>query len=96
MNKVRRSKKCLRCFVSGRVQGVYFRGSTQNEASKLGLVGYAKNLPDGRVEVLAFGNEESVAALQAWLWQGPSYAQVNDVQCETIDRVNCPQEFTTG
>lgn len=89
-------KKCLRCFVSGRVQGVFFRGTTQKEAVKLGLVGYAKNLPDGRVEVLACGTEESLTVLQAWLWQGPSYAQVDDVQCETVDMESYPQGFTTG
>lgn len=89
-------KKCLRCFVSGRVQGVFFRGTTQKEAVKLGLVGYAKNLPDGRVEVLACGTEESLTVLQAWLWQGPSYAQVDDVQCETVDMESYPRGFTTG
>lgn len=68
-----------RCFVSGRVQGVFYRASTQREALRLGVRGYAKNLPDGRVEVLAVGDENSVAALLAWLWRGSPAAHVTQV-----------------
>jgi acylphosphatase len=52
---------CLSCLVSGRVQGVWYRDSTQRQAQALGISGYARNLPDGRVEVLACGE---TAALQ--------------------------------
>jgi acylphosphatase len=70
--------------VGGLVQGVAYRASTQREARRLGIDGYAKNLPDGRVEVLACGDEHEVNALCEWLWQGPRLAQVNDVQCVEV------------
>ena len=65
--------------VAGRVQGVYFRASTREQALRLGLVGYARNLADGRVEVLAKGDDEQLTALEQWLWQGPPTAQVTAV-----------------
>ena len=73
---------CLRCYVSGRVQGVFFRASTRNEAEQLGLTGYAHNLQDGRVEVLACGPRSQVEALASWLAKGPTHAQVSNVTCE--------------
>lgn len=86
---------CRRCRVSGRVQGVYFRGSTQREARRLGVTGYAVNRPDGSVEVLACGPAHAVDALAAWLWSGPPSADVRDVECETA-AVDPPPDFTTG
>ncbi len=71
---------CKRCFVSGRVQGVFYRASTAERARALGLTGYAKNLADGRVEVLACGDEPKVKELCDWLWQGPPAAKVSAVQ----------------
>jgi acylphosphatase len=76
---------CLRCVVSGRVQGVFFRASTQRQAQQLGISGYAKNLPDGSVEVLACGDAQAVHQLSAWLWVGPPAASVTAVECETVD-----------
>lgn len=75
---------CVRCHVAGRVQGVFFRASTREQAQRLGLTGYAKNLADGRVEVLACGAPEVVSRLQAWLRKGPPGAQVTGIACETI------------
>lgn len=75
---------CMRCLVAGRVQGVFFRASTRHQAQVLGLSGYAKNLADGRVEVLACGNPEQVAQLQDWLRQGPPSAQVTGLSCEPV------------
>ncbi|MDZ7643950.1 MAG: acylphosphatase [Woeseiaceae bacterium] len=66
--------------VTGRVQGVFFRASTQTAARDLGLGGYARNLDDGAVEVLACGSNGSLDALQRWLREGPPMAQVDDVQ----------------
>jgi acylphosphatase len=59
-----------RCYVSGRVQGVFYRASTRQKATELGCSGYARNLPDGRVEVLAVGETQAVHSLLEWLWQG--------------------------
>ena len=75
---------CIRCQVSGRVQGVGFRYATLDKALALGVTGYVRNLPDRRVEVLACGEERAVKALRNWLWQGPPLARVSDVHCETI------------
>lgn len=84
---------CVRCRVRGRVQGVFFRASTRNQASELGVTGYARNLPDGRVEVLACGAPQAVEMLQEWLWVGPPAAKVQAVECEVVD-VAAPPEFT--
>jgi acylphosphatase len=65
-----------RFFVGGKVQGVWFRASAREQAVRLGLRGYAKNLDDGRVEVLAIGDDQEIAALEKWLWQGPRLANV--------------------
>lgn len=73
---------CIRCQIAGLVQGVWFRGSTRQQALRLGLTGYAKNLADGSVEVVACGEEGALRELQEWLWQGPSQAQVMSVSCE--------------
>ena len=74
-----------RIFVSGRVQGVFYRASTRDQARRLQLSGYAKNLPDGRVEVLAIGAPGAIEALEKWLWQGPPAAQVTNVVSEPVD-----------
>ncbi len=68
-----------RWFVSGKVQGVFFRASTARQAEQLGLRGYARNLPDGRVEVLATGEEAALATLADWLRQGPPRARVDEL-----------------
>lgn len=86
---------CYRCLVSGRVQGVFFRASTQREAQKLGLTGHAYNLPDGSVEVLACGEAAAVEQLRDWLWQGPPAAAVTNVECRRIE-VPTPMRFRTG
>jgi len=65
--------------ITGRVQGVYFRHSTRIEAERLALKGYARNLPDGSVEVLAHGPIGAVAELHRWLHRGPREARVDGV-----------------
>lgn len=84
---------CVRCFVSGRVQGVWYRDSTRQKATELGLRGFAKNLPDGRVEVLACGSEAALAALERWLWQGPQHARVQHVEHESLPGCSSPKGF---
>ena len=81
--------------VSGKVQGVFYRASTREQAMALGLTGYAKNLPDGAVEVLACGDAEAVAALERWLWEGPPAARVEEV-ARSAWSGPVPDAFRTG
>ena len=75
--------KCVICWVYGQLQGVGFRYFTQQEAVRLNLRGYAKNLDDGSVEVLACGNDEQVEKLLVWLKAGgPRSARVDKVLAE--------------
>ena len=85
---------CVRCYISGKVQGVFFRASTLEQAQMLGIVGHARNLGDGRVEVLACGDELAIEALKRWLARGPRYAEVTEVDC-TVVEVDEPRGFTT-
>lgn len=74
---------CVSAYVYGRVQGVGFRYSTQQQATQLGLTGYARNLDDGSVEVVACGSQEQVDSLIDWLKQGgPKSAKVDRVLTE--------------
>ena len=66
--------------VSGRVQGVFFRGATAGEASRLGLAGWVRNLPDGRVEVLAEGERAALEALVRFCGRGPPAARVDRME----------------
>jgi acylphosphatase len=77
--------KTVRVTVSGLVQGVFFRASTQRRAAALGLAGWVRNTPDGRVEVMAQGPPDKVDALLRWLWIGPSSARVLDVDVIEAD-----------
>ena len=88
----------MRFYISGRVQGVYFRASTRREAEGLGLRGWAINLPDGRVEVLAVGGEAAVAELAEWLHRGPPGAAVRTVTAEPADPAEFPatDRFSCG
>jgi acylphosphatase len=88
-------KICKRCLVSGIVQGVFYRASSAERARALGVTGYAKNLPDGRVEVLACGEEAKVRELIEWLRQGPPAAQVEDVSVEDVEIDPLPSGFST-
>jgi acylphosphatase len=72
-------------FVSGEVQGVFFRAETRRQAQALGLAGWVRNLPDGRVEAVFEGPEDAVERMVAWCRQGPSYAEVRDVEVEHED-----------
>jgi acylphosphatase len=70
----------VRLFIEGRVQGVWFRDSTRQEAQRLGVSGWARNEPDGRVEVLAEGPAEKVRSLIDWCHRGPPLARVDRVE----------------
>ena len=70
---------CRRYVVRGVVQGVFFRASAQRTAQRLGVTGWARNLPDGSVELVACGEEQPLRELERWLWQGPPNARVEEV-----------------
>jgi acylphosphatase len=80
------SRSSLKCVVSGRVQGVFYRASTAERAQALGLAGWVRNQPDGTVELVVSGNPDSVESLIAWLWQGPPDAEVSAVAIEQYDQ----------
>lgn len=75
---------CRHYLVSGRVQGVFYRASTQRQASMMGLRGWVRNLCDGRVEVLACGEDGLLDAFGNWLQIGPEHAKVTKIQERTI------------
>ena len=72
--------KCIHLIVSGRVQGVFFRDNTRRRARELGLTGYAKNLPNGDVELVAQGNEEKLKELIKFIKKGPGIAKVTNIK----------------
>lgn len=73
---------CVHCLVSGLVQGVFFRAATREQAKRLGVTGWVRNLPDGRVEVLACGERGQLEALVEWLHEGPPHANVSGVDVD--------------
>ena len=87
--------ECCRFRIEGVVQGVWFRESTRQQADLLGISGYARNCPDGSVEVLACGPGAAIDGLRKWLHKGPPMAQVTGVDECSAD-VNCPENFVTG
>ena len=72
-----------RLVVSGRVQGVFYRAACKAEADRLGLAGWARNLDDGRVEVVAEGEPAVLEQLARWCKEGPSHARVTSVTSTT-------------
>jgi acylphosphatase len=86
---------CQKGLVSGRVQGVFYRATAAQRARELGIRGYAKNLPDGRVEVLAWGEEREVKLFMDWLWIGSSASKVTSVEITQVEtgRDQVPRGF---
>jgi len=74
---------------------VFYRASTQEVASRLSITGYARNLPDRRVEVLACGDDAALREFEAWLWEGPRYAEVAGVVCSPVTIDQIPTSFST-
>lgn len=85
-----------RFFVAGKVQGVWFRASTREQAVALDLRGYANNLRDGRVEVLAVGEEAAIERLAQWLRQGPPMARVDTLLREAASESEAGDGFVCG
>jgi len=80
--------------VHGRVQGVYYRASAQEEAQRLGLVGWVRNRADGTVEAAAEGEDAAVESFLAWCKRGPERARVDDVEVERLAPIGTEKEFT--
>lgn len=72
-------------FVSGKVQGVFYRDSTQQKAREIGVFGWVCNLPDGRVEARISGDTSKVDELIKWMHKGPISAKVTEIEEKTID-----------
>jgi acylphosphatase len=89
---------CKKCVIGGRVQGVFYRATAARRAQELGIGGHARNLPDGRVEVLACGEEPAVSAFVSWLWIGSSACKVTSVEVTDapVDPSSCRSGFHTA
>jgi acylphosphatase len=86
---------CVRFQVIGRVQGVFFRAATREQAERLGLTGRARNRADGSVEVIACGDDAALDALERWLHVGPPLARVSRVERAAIE-IDVPANFLAG
>ena len=89
---------CRKCLVGGRVQGVFYRATVARRARELEITGYAKNLPDGTVEVLAIGDASVVEGFVEWLWTGSTASKVTSVKATdvTLPEDQRPPDFSTG
>lgn len=77
-------KMTIKATVSGKVQGVFFRAGTQEQAESLQLTGWIKNLPNSDVELVVSGDRDHIMQITDWLWQGPPAAEVSNVHWEEI------------
>ena len=77
--------KTIHFYVTGRVQGVFFRMRARQQAQQLGIRGWVRNLADGRVEGTASGDPDELERFSAWLQQGPEYARVDEVEIEDVE-----------
>ncbi len=84
---------CRRYLISGRVQGVFYRASAQRYALSLGLSGWVRNRRDGKVELLACGEEPVLAELEKWLEIGPDYAKVTNIKVINENPPSIPATF---
>lgn len=73
-------KKSIRLFITGSVQGIFFRQFIKDKADKIGVKGYARNLEDGRVEIFIEGNKDNVEQMLAFCKQGPQHAQIRSIE----------------
>ncbi len=88
-----KEKKRLHIIVSGIVQGVFFRAHTRNAAQNLGLVGWVRNLRDGKVEIVAEGRKKKLQELIQWCHDGPALARVDTVDVTWKDSTGEFQSF---
>jgi acylphosphatase len=87
--------KAARFVVRGKVQGVFFRASAREQAVALKLTGHARNLLDGSVEVVVYGEASAIDRLEVWLHDGPPSAAVDELYREDLGPHDAPAEFTT-
>ena len=85
LSEIRCVEKSMRLLVSGRVQRVGYREACRQEAEKLGLKGWVRNLGDGRVELQACGDPAALEMLRAWCMRGPRLAQVSEVRDAQVE-----------
>lgn len=83
----------VRLFISGRVQGVFFRSTMCQKAKKVGINGFVRNIPDGRVEAVLEGEEDKVEKLIKWARRGPIFAKVDNIKIEKEDYVGEFKDF---
>lgn len=74
----------IHCTISGKVQGVWFRANTKDQAIRLGIKGWVQNLDNGNVEVLAFGEASQLAIFVNWLRQGPPLVEISSCDIEDV------------
>jgi len=86
--------KSIHILVSGQVQGVFYRSFTKTAAEKLGITGWVKNLPDGRVEALATGNENKITKFIEELKRGPPASRVDNVEITEIQPSEIKEKYT--
>lgn len=79
------SERSYHVLVTGRVQGVFYRAATRERANELGVSGWVRNLPDGRVEARVEGDPGAVEDLLAWMRQGPPSAVVDELEAEPVE-----------
>ena len=84
---------CQHYLVNGRVQGVFFRANTQRQARALGLTGWVRNRRDGRVEVLACGDEQQLLVFAKWLEIGPELSKVTNIEVSEHKISAAPASF---
>lgn len=84
---------CRRYLVRGRVQGVFYRASTCDKATSLGLLGWVRNRNNGAVELVACGDDARLSEMESWLWQGPPMANVEAVEVTVAE--HAPSEFSS-
>ncbi len=87
------SKVCRHVYLSGKVQGVGFRAFVRRNAQRLNLSGWVKNLNDGRVEAVIYGEEEKVEELISRMKTGPSLAEVENYEISDHDKPPAEKEF---
>lgn len=81
--------KCAKLKIFGKVQGVFFRDFTEEQANKLGVKGWVKNMPDGTVEALIEGKDELLEQMIIWCYEGSPNAIVKDVKVEWVKPEGC-------